>query len=130
MKKLNLLKEGFTLVEIMIVVVIIGLLAAMAIPAFRKVRGEAIRKTVVNDARLVGNAAQQYFMDKGVTTCPVSRIVGSAGSNYLKNYSRGNTIDVADVTAAATFIFQMSNPLLGTSALTFNNEGRLVGDPY
>ena len=37
----NRSKQGFTLVEIMIVVVIIGLLAAMAIPAFQKVRSSS-----------------------------------------------------------------------------------------
>lgn len=125
-------KKGFTLVEIMIVVVIIGLLAAMAIPAFQKVRRDSIRKTVVNDARLVMNAAQQYFMDKVVTTVDSSVLVGTAETNYIKALSKGNSCAQTALSADPTFTVAFGNSLMGNSNLTFDNEGHLAagGDPY
>ena len=69
-------KKGFTLVEIMIVVVIIGLLAAMAIPAFNKVRATSQNKAVINNLRQYASAAQQYMLDEGVATVNYSDIVG------------------------------------------------------
>ncbi len=69
-------KKGFTLVEIMIVVVIIGLLAAMAIPAFNKVRATSQDKAVTNNLRQYASAAQQYMLDEGVSTVGFTNIVG------------------------------------------------------
>ena len=74
--------KGFTLVEIMIVVVIIGLLAAMAIPAFQKVRSASQDKTVLNNARQLSAAADQYYLENGVSTVTIGNLIGS--TNYVK----------------------------------------------
>tara|TARA_B100001248_G_scaffold220746_1_gene176655 strand:+ start:102624 stop:102977 length:354 start_codon:yes stop_codon:yes gene_type:complete len=60
-------KKGFTLVEIMIVVVIIGLLAAMAVPAFSKVRENSRNKAIENNLRQIASAGQQYMLENGKT---------------------------------------------------------------
>ncbi len=75
-------KKGFTLVEIMIVVVIIGLLAAMAIPAFQKVRENSRRSAIENNVRMIASAADQYFMESGLTSVALAALVGP--NNYIK----------------------------------------------
>ena len=58
-------RGGFTLVEIMIVVVIIGLLAAMAVPAFQRVRERAQASRMANDVRQYADAFQRYALENG-----------------------------------------------------------------
>jgi len=60
-------KQGFTLVEIMIVVAIIGLLAAIGIPSFQKARANSIEKAKANNIRIVESAIQQWAMENGKT---------------------------------------------------------------
>ncbi|MCH8476093.1 MAG: prepilin-type N-terminal cleavage/methylation domain-containing protein [Opitutales bacterium] len=69
-------KKGFTLVEIMIVVVIIGLLAAIAIPAFQRVRQTSRENAITNNLRQIGGAANQYFLDEGSSTADITKLVG------------------------------------------------------
>jgi type IV pilus assembly protein PilA len=76
--------QGFTLVEIMIVVVIIGLLAAMAIPAFQKVRASSQDKAVTNNLRQLASAADQYFLETGETDVQSADLVGTESTNYIK----------------------------------------------
>lgn len=99
----------------MIVVVIIGMLAAMAIPGFQKVRMASQDKAVLNNARQLAAAADQYYLEAGVTTANQAALIGptlfvkaltpSANETYPTDFTQGVTITVTGVGGSRTITY-------------------------
>src|SRR3954453_18001729 len=81
-KKIPTKRGGFTLVEIMIVVGIIALLAAIAVPGFLRARKRSQASKVINDLRLIDAAVDQYAIETAKTSGAVVDIPD--WTNYLK----------------------------------------------
>ncbi len=80
-------RQGFTLVEIMIVVAIIALLASIAVPGFLRARKRSQASRIINDLRLIDSAIDQYAIENNKKT---GDSVGTADwTAYMK---RGSTL--------------------------------------
>ena len=85
LNKVNKRRGGFTLVEIMIVVAIIALLAAIAVPGFLRARKRSQASRILNDLRMIDAAVDQYAIETNRST---SFVVNTADwTNYLKKNS-------------------------------------------
>src|SRR3979490_1108711 len=91
-------QKGFTLVEIMIVVAIIALLAAIAVPGFLRARKRSQATRILNDLRIIDSAVDQYAIETNRVT--------------------GNTVGITDWTAylkSGTVLYNMGKDLLGNT---------------
>lgn len=101
------MKKGFTLVEIMIVVAIIGLLAAIAIPSFMRARLTSQQNACINNLRQIEAGKDQYALENGLTnnaTITFANIGPSAAGGYLKAWPNcpASTNSAAGVTKSQT----------------------------
>ncbi len=94
LNELNKKRGGFTLVEIMIVVAIIALLAAIAVPGFLRARKRSQATRILNDLRMIDSAVDQYAIETNRIT---GFVVATADwTSYLKSgtvlYNTGNDL--------------------------------------
>ena len=94
LNKLNKRRGGFTLVEIMIVVAIIALLAAIAVPGFLRARKRSQASRILNDLRMIDAAVDQYAIETNRSTG--NTVAVTDWTNYLKKgtqlYNSGKSL--------------------------------------
>src|SRR2546427_6575014 len=109
-------KAGFTLVEIMIVVAIIGLLAAIAIPNFIKARTSAQCNACINNLRQMDGAIQEFALEqkKGTTDTlalvDIQPYIKLTSANALPACPAGGTYAVTTVSAHPTCTLSTLTP--------------------
>lgn len=118
--------RGFTFVEIMIVVALIGLLAAIAVPSWHRARQNSQLHSIANNLRLLESAKAQYTLEKRLATSQAINLSDLA--QYLRTqqlpkpvaeetYSIGGGGTVADLVQAgfAGTLAGKTSPLTITS---------------
>lgn len=116
----NLDRKGFTLVEIMIVVIIIGILAAIAIPNFMSTRSTAQQEACIANLRQLDAALEMYRIDKGYYPTATSwdklrlgeDLLPDTGDEYLDPYMK----DVDDCPGTGTYSYNSTSGNVTCSA--------------
>jgi type IV pilus assembly protein PilA len=115
-------KKGFTLIELMIVIAIIGILAAIAIPQFTVYKAKGYNAASKSDLKTAYTAAQAYFTDNPAATFDAATL--TAGGYQA---TQGVVVTIAAGTQG-TLALTATNPNAGAASITYtiNSTGTIT----
>ena len=100
----------------MVVVTLIGLLVALAVPAYKRVVMRSQDSAVMNNARQLASAMNQYFIENGVSSISLTELTGAsaylkninaiAGETYPTAFTQGVALTIDGVGGARTITYE------------------------
>lgn len=137
MKQLHMMKrsaqKGFTLIELMIVVAIIGILAAIAIPQYQNYVARSQVSRVMGETGAIKTAVETCLMDGvAVADCQLgwtnSNLIGSGGQTPQTGLTVNYNLGDGTANIVATFGGNAASPIRGQT-LTWTRAGNSAGTP-
>jgi prepilin-type N-terminal cleavage/methylation domain-containing protein len=116
-------ERGFTLIELMIVIAIIGILAAIAIPQFSAYRTRSYNSSAQADLRNAATAQEAYFIDE-LTYCSTTSTLLS--DTYVLYLSKNVTLTIVAASTDATGYVMKARHSSGDTTFTIRGPGGTV----
>jgi len=106
--------RGFTMIELLVVVVIIGVLVAIAVPVYLNYRKGAANKSAASDVRGAITAIEQYYTDNG-NQYPADAVSASNGADLVFAAAAGGTAQTAKASPGNKLQIDSTNSATGVS---------------
>jgi type IV pilus assembly protein PilA len=116
-------ERGFTLIELMIVIAIIGILAAIAIPQFSAYRTRSFNSAAQSDLRNAATAQEAYFVDEQTYCQTVANLTGTTYGLFLSE-----NVNLAITAASDTGYTMTSYHSAGNATYTLTGPGGTITD--